>query len=84
MSKGRSGKRGNRGTIGERTECHPGVLELARSNGTIVRNGWLVTGDMVRQDDEGFVFIAGRKKEMIISGGENIYPLEIERVLYEL
>lgn len=48
------------------------------------RDGWFASGDMVRQDDEGFVFIAGRKKEMIISGGENIYPLEIERVLYEV
>lgn len=45
------------------------------------KEGWLRTGDLARVDDEGFVYIAGRKKEMIISGGENIYPLEIEQIL---
>lgn len=45
--------------------------------------GWFHTGDLARVDDAGFYYIAGRKKDMFISGGENIYPLEIERVLYE-
>lgn len=44
-------------------------------------NGWLHTGDLVKQDDEGFVYIVGRKKDMIITGGENVYPLEIEHWL---
>ncbi|KGP71084.1 long-chain fatty acid--CoA ligase [Pontibacillus yanchengensis Y32] len=44
-------------------------------------NGWLHTGDLARQDDEGYVYIVGRKKEMIITGGENVYPLEIEHWL---
>jgi len=48
-----------------------------------LRNGWFHSGDLVRQDEEGFVYIVGRKKDMIISGGENIYSAEIEDVLYE-
>lgn len=45
--------------------------------------GWFHTGDLARADDDGFYFIVGRKKDMFISGGENVYPLEIERILYE-
>jgi fatty-acyl-CoA synthase len=45
------------------------------------RGGWFHSGDMVRQDEEGFVYIVGRKQDMIVSGGENIYPAEIEDVL---
>ena len=45
-------------------------------------NGWLHTGDMGYYDDEGYIYIADRKKDMIISGGENIYPREVEEVLY--
>lgn len=46
-------------------------------------DGWLHTGDIGRRDEEGYYYIVGRKKEMIISGGENIYPVEVESVLYE-
>jgi fatty-acyl-CoA synthase len=46
-------------------------------------DGWFRSGDLARQDDEGFVTIAGRAKEMIISGGVNIYPAEIEAVLLQ-
>jgi fatty-acyl-CoA synthase len=45
--------------------------------------GWFHTGDLARKDEEGFYTIAGRKKDMFISGGENVYPLEIERVLHD-
>jgi long-chain acyl-CoA synthetase len=48
---------------------------------TISPEGWLHTGDLAKVDDHGFITIAGRKKELIISAGENIYPLEIEDVL---
>jgi len=46
------------------------------------RGGWFHTGDLARQDDEGFFYIVDRKKDMIISGGENIYPVEVEQVLF--
>ncbi len=46
-----------------------------------IRNGWLYTGDLVRRDEEGYYFVVGRKKEMFISGGENVYPAEVEKVL---
>nr|MDQ2887421.1 AMP-binding protein [Chloroflexota bacterium] len=45
------------------------------------RGGWWHTGDLVRRDAEGYYFIAGRKKDMFISGGENVYPAEVEAVL---
>jgi acyl-CoA synthetase (AMP-forming)/AMP-acid ligase II len=48
-----------------------------------LRNGWFHSGDLVRQDEEGFVYVEERKKDMIISGGENIYSAEIEDVLFE-
>jgi acyl-CoA synthetase (AMP-forming)/AMP-acid ligase II len=44
-------------------------------------DGWLVTGDLGRVDDDGYLFLSGRRGERIIRGGENIYPLEVERVL---
>jgi long-chain acyl-CoA synthetase len=47
-----------------------------------LKDGWLYTGDMVRVDKEGFVYIVDRKKDVIISGGENIYPVEIEDILH--
>ncbi len=47
-----------------------------------LRGGWFHSGDMVRMDEDGFVYVVDRKKDVIISGGENIYPAEIEDVLY--
>lgn len=48
-----------------------------------LRNGWLHTGDIGRMDDEGFCYVIDRKKDIIIAGGYNIYPRDIEEVLYE-
>jgi len=46
-----------------------------------IKNGWLYTGDIARMDGDGYLYIVDRKKDVIISGGENIYPVEIENVL---
>lgn len=53
------------------------------SQAAVDAEGWFHTGDMARVDEDGFFFIADRKKDMFISGGENVYPVEIERALYE-
>lgn len=47
-----------------------------------IRDGWLYTGDLGYYDEKGFIYIADRKKDMIITGGENVYPKEVEDVLY--
>ena len=49
-----------------------------------IRDGWFHTNDMGRRDEEGFVYVIGRKQELIISSGENIYPAEVERVIQAL
>jgi len=48
-----------------------------------LRNGWLYTGDLVQRDAEGYFYLIGRADDLIITGGENVYPLEIEQVLVE-
>ena len=47
----------------------------------VLKDGWLYTGDMAMQDEDGFYFLVDRKKDVIISGGENIYPVQIENFL---
>ena len=47
-----------------------------------IRDGWLYTGDLGYYDEKGYIYIADRKKDMIITGGENVYPIEVENVLY--
>lgn len=47
-----------------------------------IKNGWLHTGDLARMDERGYLYIVDRKKDMIISGGFNVYPTEIEQVMY--
>lgn len=60
-----------------------GYLNNPEATAETVRHGWLHTGDVAVQDEEGFIYIVDRKKDMIISGGFNIYPREIEDVLHE-
>jgi long-chain acyl-CoA synthetase len=48
-----------------------------------IKDGWFHTGDMARQDEDGFFYIVDRKKDLIIRGGYNVYPRELEEVLYE-
>ncbi|SOC41847.1 o-succinylbenzoate--CoA ligase [Ureibacillus acetophenoni] len=57
---------------------------LPEKTAEAIIDGWFYTGDLAYKDEEGYIYIAGRKKDMIISGGENIYPLEIEQVIGEL
>lgn len=61
-----------------------GYWNRAEATSEAIVNGWFHTGDLARVDEEGFVYIVGRKKEMIISGGENVYPLEVEQVIKQL
>ncbi len=74
------------GSEGEIVVRGPNVMleYLRNSDATAAsfRNGWLRTGDLARMDKDGFVFVSGRLKELIIKGGENIAPREIDEVLY--
>ncbi|MDR3310866.1 MAG: AMP-binding protein [Oscillospiraceae bacterium] len=73
------------GDVGELCVRGPGVmLEYFRNpeaTAESLKNGWLHTGDMARRDEDGFIFLVDRKKDVIISGGENIYPVQIENFL---
>ncbi|MCS6806963.1 MAG: long-chain-fatty-acid--CoA ligase [Acidobacteriota bacterium] len=60
-----------------------GYYKNPEATAQTIRNGWLYTGDLGYYDEEGYFYIVGRKKEMIIRGGVNIYPQEIEQVLYQ-
>ncbi len=59
-----------------------GYWENPEANAETLRNGWLHTGDIGYLDEDGYLFLTDRKKDMIISGGSNIYPREIEEILY--
>ena len=62
----------------------PGYWNRPEANETSFTDGWLHTGDAAKVDDEGFIYIVDRWKDMYISGGENVYPAEVENVLYQL
>ena len=74
-----------RGEIGELLVRGNGVMKEYYKNpektAETIKDGWLYTGDMAREDSDGFIYLVDRKKDVIISGGENIYPVEIEEVL---
>ena len=74
------------GEVGELIQKGPTVMKgywrNPKATQETIIDGWLHTGDLARQDEEGFVYIVDRKKDMIISGEENIYPAEVEQVLY--
>jgi acyl-CoA synthetase (AMP-forming)/AMP-acid ligase II len=73
------------GEVGELTVKGPGVMKGYYNNpeatAAILKDGWLYTGDMARADGEGFIYLVDRKKDVIISGGENLYPVQIEDFL---
>ena len=62
----------------------PGYWNKPEATASSFEGRWLKTGDAARMDDEGFVYIVDRWKDMYISGGENVYPAEVENVLYQL
>jgi len=74
------------GEIGELAVRGPQVMQgywkKPDETSQILRNGWLYTGDMARMDEEGYFFIVDRKKDMIKTRGENVYPREVEEILY--
>lgn len=60
-----------------------GYWNMPEETASTLRDGWLFTGDIARMDEDGFLYIVDRKKELIIASGYNIYPRDIEEVLYE-
>ncbi|WP_174616238.1 fatty acid--CoA ligase family protein [Virgibacillus ihumii] len=75
------------GEVGELAVRGPNVMKgyykLPEETEMALRDGWLYTGDMARMDNEGYFYIVDRKKDMILVGGYNVYPREVEEVLYE-
>jgi acyl-CoA synthetase (AMP-forming)/AMP-acid ligase II len=79
------GKNVKQGEIGELCVKGPGVMveyyKNPEATAEILKDKWLFTGDMAREDEDGFIFLVDRKKDVIISGGENLYPVQIESFL---
>lgn len=75
----------SQGEVGELAVKGPGVMKRyykdEAATAAVLRDGWLYTGDMARQDEDGFIYLVDRKKDVIIMGGENIYPVQIEDFL---
>ena len=73
------------GDVGELCVKGPGLMTCyyndPEATAQTLRDGWLFTGDMAMQDEDGFYFLVDRKKDVIVSGGENIYPVQIENFL---
>ena len=73
------------GDVGELCLKGPGVMTCyyhdEKATADTLKDGWLFTGDMAMQDEEGFIYLVDRKKDVIITGGENLYPVQIENFL---
>ncbi len=80
-----NGETVDRGEVGELCVKGPGVMECyyndEAATAASIKGGWLFTGDMAKEDEDGFIFLVDRKKDVIISGGENLYPVQIEDFL---
>ncbi len=76
-----------KGEVGELCVKGPGVMTCyyndPKATAEVLKDDWLFTGDMAMQDAEGFYFLVDRKKDVIVSGGENIYPVQIEDFLHK-
>ena len=74
-----------RGEVGELCVKGPGVMTCyykdEEATAAMIKNGWLFTGDMAMEDEDGFIYLVDRKKDVIITGGENLYPVQIEDFL---
>ena len=74
-----------KGDVGELAVKGPGVMKCyykdKKATDEVLYDGWLFTGDMAREDEEGFIWLVDRKKDVIITGGENLYPVQIENFL---
>ncbi|WP_223637591.1 long-chain-fatty-acid--CoA ligase [Planococcus sp. 4-30] len=74
------------GAIGELVVRGPQVMKgywnRPEETASAIRDNWLYTGDLAKMDEDGFFYIVGRKKEMILASGFNVYPIEVENVLY--
>ncbi|MBQ8180719.1 MAG: acyl--CoA ligase [Ruminococcus sp.] len=74
-----------RGQVGELYVKGPGVMKCyyrdEKATADTLKDGWLLTGDMAQEDEDGFIYLVDRKKDVIISGGENLYPVQIEDFL---
>ena len=79
------GKTVEEGDVGELCLKGPGVMTCyyrdEKATADTLKDGWLFTGDMAMQDEEGFIYLVDRKKDVIITGGENLYPVQIENFL---
>ena len=77
-----AGREVPQGEVGELAVRGDGVMLCYYKNeeatSEVLRDGWLFTGDMARVDEEGFIYLVDRKKDVVISGGENLYPVQIE------
>ncbi len=82
---GEDEKEVKQGEVGELCVRGPGLMTCyyndPKATAETLKNGWLFTGDMAMQDEDGFIFLVDRKKDVIVSGGENIYPVQIEDFL---
>ena len=83
-----NGKEVDQGEVGEilikGPNVTPGYWNNEEATEKSFVDGWLKTGDAAQMDDEGFIYIVDRQKDMYISGGENVYPAEVENVIYQL
>ncbi|GIO22551.1 long-chain fatty acid--CoA ligase [Oceanobacillus sp. J11TS1] len=74
------------GEVGELIVKGPQIMKgywnLPEETDQVLRDGWLYTGDLAKMDEDGFFYIIGRKKELIIASGFNVYPIEVEDVIY--
>lgn len=82
---GENGSETARGEVGELAVKGPGVMKCyyndPEATDEVLHGDWLYTGDMAEMDEDGFIYLVDRKKDVIISGGENIYPVQIENFL---